>query len=375
MSLSARACLSTLCLALLLLPAPPAGADPSRQLLRLTFLGDIMGHDVNFLMRDYRDIYRGVEELFRRDDLTIGNLEFPIEPSLPVSGYPFFNASRGYLAAAVEAGIDAFSLANNHAFDQKEEGIFQTLRAAASARAAAGRSLCFSGIRGNALQPFAAETIVVRGLRVGFIAATQFLNDAAGRPWVHVVDYGDEQAVEGFLSLVNGESRRVDLLIVSYHGDSEYVEEPSPSKRSFFLRLTAAGAHVVLGHHPHVVQGWERVPAADGSRLVLFSMGNFISGMTWRLSPSQPAAGMPPRGEAYLLAVEVLLTGGTVSIAGAEAIPIANYRNERGEMVVARLADLADGTVRLPKEWTVYYGARLALMEKRITSWRDAQPR
>ncbi len=357
------------------LPPPPVAADPGRQLLRLTFLGDIMGHDVNLRMEDYRDIYRGVEEVFLADDLTIANLEFPLEPTLPVSGYPLFNANRGYLDAALDAGIDVFSLSNNHAFDQREEGIFQTLRTAVSAKGAAARQVAFSGIRGNPRQSFAPETLAVRGLRVGFIAATQFLNDPAGRPYVNVVDCTDEAAVQDFLSLVKRESARYDLFVVSYHGDDEYVGEPGPAKVSFFRRLLENGAHIVCGHHPHVVQGWELARVDGGDRLLLYSMGNFISGMTWRLDPTEPAAGLPPRGESYLLEARVLLTGGTVSVVRAEAIPIANYRNARGEMVVGRLKELADGTVRLPKAWTAYFAGRLALMERSITSWRGARPR
>ncbi|MCX7037858.1 MAG: CapA family protein [Spirochaetes bacterium] len=372
---ASRLCVAALVLLLPALPPPPAAADPGRQLLRLTFLGDIMGHDVNLRMEDYSDIYRGVEDVFRADDLTVANLEFPVEPTLPVSGFPLFNANRGYLDAALDAGVDAFSLANNHAFDQREEGIFQTLRTAVSAKGAAARQVAFSGIRGNPRQPFAPETIAVKGMRVGFIAATQFLNDPAGRPYVNVVDCTDEAAVQGFLSLVRRESARYDLFVVSYHGDNEYAGDPGPAKISFFRRLLENGAHIVCGHHPHVVQGWELARVDGGDRLILYSMGNFISGMTWRLDPSEPAAGIPQRGESYLLAARVLLTGGTVSVLHAEAIPIANYRNARGEMVVGKLKELADGTVPLPKAWTSYYAGRLALMEKSVTSWRGARPR
>ncbi len=366
---------ATVLLLCLCLRPPAASADPGRQLLRLTFLGDIMGHDVNFLMADYRDIYRDVLPIFRGDDLTVGNLEFPVEPTLPVSGYPFFNASRQYLQAAVDSGIDAFSLANNHAFDQKLEGIFQTLRSAEAVRASAGRPLGFSGVRGNGRAAFHAESIRVRGLRVGFLAATQFLNDAAGTPWVHVVDYADGAAAGRFLELVRSESGRHDLLIVSYHGGREYASQVSPARQEFFLRLAESGAHVVLGHHPHVAQGWQRVRFPGGDRLILQSMGNFISGMTWRLSPSDPAPGMPPRGESYLLRAEILVSGGRVSVVGAEALPIANYRNARGEMVVGMLRDLADGTVRLPREWSAYYARRLALMEGLLTSAPGGPPR
>ncbi len=370
-----RLCLAALALLLPALAPPPASADPGRKLLRLTFLGDIMGHDVNLRMEDYRDIYRGVEDILRGDDLSVANLELPVEPTLPASGYPLFNANRRYLEAAIEAGVDAFSLANNHAFDQREEGIFQTLRAAASAKGAGSRRIGFSGIRGNPRQPFAAEAIVVKGMRVGFIAASQFLNDPAGRPFVNVVDCTDEAAVQEFLSLVRRESERYDLLIVSYHGDDEYVAEPASAKVSFFRRLLASGAHIVCGHHPHVVQGWELARVDGGDRLILYSMGNFISGMTWRLDPSAPAAGIPARGESYMLEARVLWTGGMASVVSAEAIPIANYRNAKGEMVVGRLRDLADGTVPLANAWTAYYAGRLALMEKAITSWRGARPR
>ncbi len=359
----------------LLLGTPPAAADPGRQVLRLTFLGDIMGHDVNFLMNDYRDIYRGVEDLFLADDLTVGNLEFPVEPTLPVSGYPFFNASRQYLQAAVDAGIDCFALANNHAFDQRLEGIFQTLRVTASVRAPAGRPLAFSGIRGNTRAPFAARTIRVRGLRVGFLAATQFLNDRAGAPWVHVVDHDDPGAAERFLELVRRESGRHDLLIVSYHGGSEYAAHPGPGLRQFFLRLAESGAQVVLGHHPHVAQGWQLVHLPAGDCLVMYSMGNFISGMTWRLSPSSPEPGMPARGESYLLRARILVTGGAASVVGAEALPIANYRNARGEMVVARMRDLADGTIGVPAPWAAYYRTRLSAMQPLLSAAPAAPPR
>ena len=104
-------------------------------------------------------------------------------------------------------------------------------------------------------------------------------------------------------------------------------------------------------------------------------MGNFISGMTWRLSPSDPAPGMPPRGESYLLRARLLVTGGTASIVGAEAVPIANYRNSRGEMVVGKLRDLASGAVPLPRQWSAYYAERLTRMQGLLTSSPAEPPR
>lgn len=330
--------------------------------LRLTFIGDIMAHEVNYRMASYDDIYSGVADMFRGDDLTFANLELPVDPTRPDSGYPFFNGSPAYVKAAVDAGIDVFSLANNHAFDGGEEGIFQTLRSLAGLRDTS-RPFLASGIRGNPRQPFRPAVMVVKGVRVGFFALSQFLNVPGGGRYVHVVDYGDEATVAELLDQVRDARARVDLLVVSWHGDAEYVQEPAPGKRLFFHRLLDAGAQVVFSHHPHVVQGYEIVPGSSGTGLIMYSMGNFISGMTWGLDPSAPDPPLAATGEAYVLQVSVRCGADGCAVQEARPVPVTDYRSSRGEMVVARLEDLADGTIDLGAAWKRYYAGRLKMME------------
>ncbi len=357
----------------LLLAFPPSSAAQAPRTLRLTFIGDIMAHDVNFRMRDYHDIYRGVEQTFLGDDLTVANLELPVDPTRPESGYPYFNGNSSYLRAAADAGIDVLSDANNHAFDGGPEGIFQTLRSLHALRASVGRPMAFSGIRGNPHGSFYPDALTVRGLRVGFLAATQFLNERDQGRYVQVVDYANETAAQEFLGFVSRISRQFDLLIVSYHGDREYSPRPSALKKRFFHKLVEAGACIVFSHHPHVVQGYEIVRARGADRLIMYSMGNFISGMTWRLDPKAPADELAATGEAYMLSVQVRCAGGC-AVSGVEAVPIANYRNERGEMVVARLEDLAKGAVALPAVWRSFYAERLIRMRRFLAGFRAAGP-
>ena len=111
-----------------------AQAEAPRE-LRLTFVGDIMGHNVNYQMKDFHNIYQGLRDVIAADNLTFANLEFPLDPFRPQSGYPSFNGTVAYLSAAIDSGFNLFSLANNHAFDWGEEGISQTIRALESARA------------------------------------------------------------------------------------------------------------------------------------------------------------------------------------------------------------------------------------------------
>ena len=262
-----------------------------------------MGHDVNYRMADFGEIYRGVEDRFLTDDLTFANLELPLDPSRPASGYPYFNGTPAYLAAAVDAGINLFSLANNHAFDGGEEGIFQTIGAGTRAPGQ-HRPFAYSGTRGNAHRPFSPETLVVKGVRVGFIAVAQFLNENDGGRYVHVADYSNPAQVEELLGLVRASAPHYDLFIVSYHGDREYVQEPSPLKRVFFRQLLRS-RDIVVGHHPHVVQGYDLVTVGGAQRLALYSMGIFISGMTWMLGPDQLKGMIAETGESYMAAVDV----------------------------------------------------------------------
>ena len=334
-------------------------------MLRLAFVGDIMAHEENYRMRDFRDIYRGVERYFSAADLTVANLELPVDPTRPESGYPLFNGNIPYVRAAVDSGIGLLSVANNHAFDGGIPGVLQTMRSLESLRKSGLPQLRYSGIRANLRRPFLPASLYVKGVHVGFIALTQFLNDPAGDRYVNVVDYYDAAAVSDFLGFVRKVSPDYDLFIVSYHGDQEYVQQPAPMKREFFRRVVQAGAHIVYSHHPHVVQGYETVRVDGGDRLIMYSMGNFISAMTWDLDPRRIDHPVAPTGESYMLRVDVTCGGAPgCSVSVAECVPIANYRNASGEMVVGSMADLASGVDGENAAWRRYYAVRLSRMER-----------
>ena len=347
--------------------AVPAGEEgapaPGDHDLSLAFVGDIMGHEMNYRMADFHDIYRGIQDEIHSADLAFANLEFPLDPFRPSEGYPYFNGTPAYLAAAVDAGFNLFSIANNHAFDEGVEGIFQTARALERQRAA-GRVLAYSGTRGNPWRPFEPEAVTVKGVRIGFVAVAQFLNESDGGRYVHVVDFADPAPARAFVSWVHAIAPLYDLFIVSYHGDREYVQVPSPAKRAFFLSLLDAGAQIVVGHHPHVVQGYEVVQTHGARRVAMFSMGNFISGMTGMLSPGQLRGALAATGESYVLRVRVHCGPDGCSVADADPLPIANYLDDKAQVVVGRLSDLADGTVKVSPEWRSYYAQRLALMRE-----------
>jgi poly-gamma-glutamate synthesis protein (capsule biosynthesis protein) len=105
------------------------------------------------------------------------------------------------------------------------------------------------------------------GIRIGFLAYAEFVNlkgSWAGR----IALYDSLQCRRDIEQL----RPKVDLVVVSYHGGVEYTNSPSSRLRGELRMLIDAGADLVVGHHPHYVQGVE----SYNGRLIFYSLGNFV---------------------------------------------------------------------------------------------------
>lgn len=206
-----------------------------------------------------------------------------------------FRAPPKNLAALKEAGFGLLNLANNHSMDYGALGLLDTLRAL--------RREGFLYIGGGRDIREAEELRVIEsgGLRVGFFGFTStFPKEAwAGRkkPGVAYSDFGR------FPALIRRARRRVDVLVVSFHGGTELSPEPNEIQKAFAHAAVEAGADLVLGHHPHVLQALEVYKGAP----ILYSLGNFLF-----VSPS-------PETRAAVIAKAALTTRGVESI---EFIPV-----------------------------------------------------
>jgi poly-gamma-glutamate synthesis protein (capsule biosynthesis protein) len=170
-----------------------------------------------------------------------------------------------------DAGVDLVSLANNHAVDFGRTALVDTLDyldAAGIGVAGGGR---------DAAEARAPEVATVNGLRVAFLgyagqmversgwrtsdgeASTSAAGIAIGRPEEVAADVATARAA-------------ADVVVVLMHAGIEGNTEPAPVQRAIAEAALRAGASLVIGHHPHVLQGtWQ-----DGGRLVAWSLGNFV---------------------------------------------------------------------------------------------------
>src|SRR6059036_364821 len=254
--------------------------------LRLYAVGDInLGRRVakqRLLEGDTLYPFRALLDTLRGADITFGNLESPITPdSSPVpDSVGVFTAPPAAAPALARAGFDIVSTANNHAWDGGQAAVEETMH-----------QLTRAGVLfvGSALgQDMAEQPVIVRrrGWRVAFFALTRAWNPAPYAFRTHAgsqyVAWGDTARIYPAIRELKA-SGRADLVIVSMHGGTEYADSQSHHMQDLARGVVDAGADLVLGHHPHVLQPVVRYRGKP----IVQSLGNFIflqSGPWTRLS-------------------------------------------------------------------------------------------
>ena len=247
-----------------------------------------------------------ISPLLQDADITSVNLETPLTTTAwrhPSKRYTFVSHPDAAPAMA-QAGIDYVALGNNHTFDALTPGLDDTVQALSSAgikRSGAGRSST------EAWEPTYFEK---RGQTIGFVSCTTVTGDQYDIDWsaddnqstVHSVSGEDvagttdaeELRFSGSVGVAAATRDRVsrtvsqvdanaDVAVVQIHGGTEYQREPTDKIRRLTETANAAGADVVVNHHPHVTGG---VELRNGT-LVAWSLGNLVFDQElWSTFPS-----------------------------------------------------------------------------------------
>lgn len=294
---------------------------PRAKVTRMIFGGDVMlSRFVGRLARERHDPASPLRDLapfLRAADIAFVNLESPFsDRGRPVESGMVFKSEPEMIEALELAGIDIVSTANNHARDANGHGIEYTLdllEAHGIAAAGTGKS-AEAAHRGAVLER--------NGLRFGFLAYT--FDESNG----NYQDTDDRVALMDLARMradVGDLLSRADIAIVSMHAGLEYSRRPNAWQIQFARAAIRAGASVVAGHHPHVVQPWERF----GSGVIFYSLGNLVFDQFQRVETQHGLLG------------EVVFSGQSVS--HADVIPIDIVRTVPRLAVRPRGASAAGG--------------------------------
>jgi Bacterial capsule synthesis protein PGA_cap len=297
--------------------------------LSLIATGDVMMHEAIKQAAEangFAALFAQVTPLLKGADLAFGNLETPVAPKANRGTRPFvFNAPVALLPALREAGFGLLSFANNHAYDQGPAGVEETLE---HLREAGLREIGAGATRAEADAPLLVQ---LHGITVGFLGCTarfnQNLNGDPRRPYVVPAD------ADALSAAVSALAKTVDAVVVSVHWGNEYEPEPAQEQIDLAKRLVEAGALVILGSHPHVLQRIELLPGPDGrTALVAYSLGNFISNQSrdYQAGAAPPEGGDPRDGTLLRLTLRKRrYLGGQVvtEIGSSEALPLWTDNN------------------------------------------------
>jgi len=263
-------------------PQPQTQREPPEPQVRvsratLAAVGDILLH--RSVIRDaqkgdtydFNKMFARVKPYLESADITFANQESLMGGShLGLSGYPRFNSPLEIGDTLKWAGVDVVSMANNHVLDRGEQGILRSI----------GRwvelGMVYVGANKDEADRARIRTIERNGILFSFLAYTYGTNGILvpeGKSYL--VNLIDRDQIAADIAKARESS---DVVVVSLHFGNEYVRMPSQEQRELAQFVADQGAHVILGHHPHVLQPLEVLHSVQGHQaLAIYSLGNFIA--------------------------------------------------------------------------------------------------
>jgi len=229
-------------------------------------------------------LFADVADVFHHADFGFVNLETPVAPEHSHGTKAFlFDALVALIDALKASGVKIVSSANNHMMDQGAAGFAETREHLKAA------GLLFAGTGDTAQQSWQPVVVEANGIKVGWLGMTRWLNgnrnpEKDDPPHVNFFPYPHEAGgapgmdEAGVLDAIRQARLKCDLLVVSIHWGVEYAPAPLPEDVVTAHKMLEAGASVIVGHHPHVLQPVETYQTSDGRNTVIFySLGNFLS--------------------------------------------------------------------------------------------------
>ena len=261
----------TLLVLTLVYPGVSVRAGAPEDSIRLVFVGDVMlGRWIGELSDRYGAGYplAPVAPLLAAADIAFGNLESPLTDAPYLANGYNLQAAPAQVVALEGAGFDVVSLANNHVTDHGVDGVLETIRVLDQA------GIAHVGAGANITDAHQVWIENASAVKVAFLAYDR----TGGSVPATEVSAGSARAANRMLTDIAGARQNADLVVVSLHWGDEYRSTPAGWQREYARTLAVAGADLIVGHHPHVVQPleWLEIPGRDRPALVAYSLGNFI---------------------------------------------------------------------------------------------------
>ncbi len=234
--------------------------DEQIEEITISFAGDCTigsdesytGHTFDKVYKEANDsayFFKGVNSIFSSDDYTLINLEGALTNETKKANKEFrYKGPPEYCEILKKGGIEGVTLANNHTLDYLREGFDQTVE-----------TLKKANIDYTYLENYFIKEI--KGVKFGFLGYKAWSNENNSNQLL--VKHVKEMQEKG-----------VDFIIANYHWGDMYSYTPNAQQKNMAHFAVDNGVDLVIGHHPHVLQGMESYKG----KTIVYSLGNFCYG-------------------------------------------------------------------------------------------------
>lgn len=279
----------------------------------------------------FDEMFDPVRPLIEEADVAVINQEtIYVKDRRKISSFPFFGSPTEAGDAIARAGFDIVTHATNHALDKGYQGIRDTVGYWENS----GSGVRFTGIHTGRRDQDTIRYIKRRGIRLAILNYTESLNYhiiPPLSPWC--IDVMKHRTREKIARQIAHAREKADAVVIFPHWGCEYLYEPVDSQVEWAQFFADAGADLIIGTHPHVLQNIETVAAKDGRKVpCLYSLGNFLA---CQIIQGTMLGGMAD--------VVITIDDGKLSIEKAEIIPLVIHADpDYAHFASYPLADYSD---------------------------------
>ena len=298
---------------------------------RIMANGDLLYHDIIYISAkkadgtyDFHENFEYVKPWLKQADLVLGDFEGTVNKDHYLAGYPLFNAPGEVMDAIKDAGYQVLDLAHNHILDSQIEGVVSTADAIEKA------GMTPVGVYTHESRDKAPLVIKeVNGIKVAILAYSYGFNGIEQS--ISQEDYNrylsdlDEDKMKAEIERAEKEA---DITVIMPQMGVEYQIEPTEEQKKLYHKMIDWGADIIFGGHPHVVEPAETVEKDGDKKLIIYSMGNFISNQRIETMQDVENAKWTERG--VLMDVTIKKKSGKTTIETAKAYPSWVSRTPKG---------------------------------------------
>ena len=298
---------------------------------RIMANGDLLYHDGLYMSAlqedgsyDFTENFTYVKPWLKQADLVLGDFEGTINPDYPLSGYPLFNAPQAVTTAIKDAGYNVMDLAHNHILDSGLEGAFTT------ADAFKNVGIDPIGVYEKPVRDKAPLLIKnVNGIKIAILSYSYGYNGLdSNLTKKEVADHLSNLDEKRMKAEIERAEKEADITVIMPQMGVEYRLEPTKEQITLYHKMIDWGADVIFGGHPHVVEPSEVVKKDGQQKLIIYSMGNFISNQRIETMDGVDSAKWTERGVLMDLTLEK--KNGQTTIKTAQAHPTWVNRTPKG---------------------------------------------